>query len=220
MRELADRIATRFIRNANVLDKIYESIWGRPRQGPEPVENAFLRRIAHKLHTSLAPIPPALIRESVMQSQKRGLYSGDVKKDALAYVWYTLMENRRSWPSMSLKERKALFATLSILSFFGGIPKYKGVLRLPDPDLEESVDEVVLSLAKWSLQIIQTDVKDTFYRICDAEGKGYVKKTDDFSSSTEAGYFLAYSFRLQIREKPLMFDVDDPFMLERLFELF
>ena len=211
--KMSNRIAARHIRAKKFWEKLYQAVWGTPSRGPEPIENKHLQVIARRFLASLSPIPKALIRETVSLATKNGFYTGDHKKDALAYLWYVLMENRSSWPSMSKDEYNALVAVMDYVAYSGETLKYRGVMRMPEGKTEHQIDKTIIELALWALNLIRTEVKTNLTNICKDEGKTYVKETEEFKGATGAAYFLQYSFKKNLREKPLMFQRHQPFVL-------
>ena len=217
--KMSSRVAHRHLQANRLWDALYQMLWGAPAKGPEPVENKYLYSIAQRFLKALSFIPKAFIRESVNLGKVNGIYSGDHKQDALAYVWFILMESRKTWPPMPIDEYNALSAVVDLVAYSGETLKYRGALRLPDGIVEEQVDQTISGLAKWCLALIRKTVKDTYYSICKDEGTRYVKESDRFKNGASAGMFLSSSFRRNLRERPLMFQKYDPFVIEKFFKI-
>jgi hypothetical protein len=211
--QLAIVVASRHKKASKLWDNLYMAIWG-PGESSDPIENKYLQEIAKDFLTTLNIVVKPFIRETVSLGEKNGIYTGNAKKDALAYLWYVLMENQKSWPPMAVDEYKALSAVVSYIGFSGDSLKYRGVLRLPDGVVEEQIDKTIVELAQWCLKFIRGPIKKMFYSICGNKGKKYVKQTDLFKGGSAPGLFLAYTFKRRLREFPLSFQRHFPFVME------
>ena len=162
-----------------------------------------LNTMAVALQRGAEKIFPAFIRETVYLSKAVGLM--DESAAPLSYVWWSLMEAKKYWPTMSRPEKTALLLMTSLLGQSGKVPNYRASPTRPgDMGYEQKVERVLQGLAKWSLEKNGESNKQ-FNSLAAKSAKSVLKATPELGTLKYAEYFIQFALRKRLDKESWMF---------------
>ena len=116
--------------------------------GPKLSEDEILDQMAKSLVQVVLDMAKPIIRQVLLTANANGF-----PVEFLQYVFWTLVENQRHWPSSLTKpQKKALALMREILLVSGEIPAYRSGLEVPSIDTEDALDATLRELSNWMLK--------------------------------------------------------------------
>lgn len=89
--------------------------------------------------------------DTVIAQVRDQMQKARVPAKYLPYVFFTLVESKEFWPSMTPEQTESLKMALRIMNTAGKTPSYQRGLQVPDfADAEAVMDQVILGLATWA----------------------------------------------------------------------
>ena len=86
----------------------------------------------------------SVVRQIAFEADKAGM-----PMEFLQYVFYTLNEQQRRWPSLTKDQKKSLSWALRLVNETDAMPRYHAGLQVPPTEYEFTVDAAIQALAVW-----------------------------------------------------------------------
>jgi len=139
--------------------------------------------------------------DTVVAEVRNQMQKARVPAKYLPYVFFTLMESKEFWPSMTPDQEESLKMALRIMNTAGKTPSYQRGLQVPDfADAEAVMDQVILGLAVWA----DKPLRDILWRGLGQKVKAFAPEVEKILKipATDSATKLLLKLRQVARNNP------------------
>ena len=153
----------------NWLGKLWRKVFRKEvRKDPPPEsprdtydeENRLIARIGQDFWEVVRGQSKPTVRQIVLTANQAG-----VPSEALQYVFWILMEQKGSWPSIPRDQKMALLQALRVIVAEDDLPNYRQGFQMLSPEHEEAVQDTIRRLGVWAISTLRTTIMSGYWGI-------------------------------------------------------
>ena len=147
------------------------------RKSPETVAKTALEALSGKI----VGRANSVVRQIAIEADKAGM-----PMEFLQYVFYTLNEQQRRWPSLTANQKKSLNWALRLINETNAMPRYHAGIEVPPTEHEFTVDVAIKELAAWCNTVLFRDVLKDYKDVLKKHAKAYGKASPECAKVAES----------------------------------
>jgi len=137
-----------------------------------------------------------LVRQMLARSAKKGL-----PKELAKYLFFTVVEQKATWPAMPPSSVKALSVGVSLMLDAGVVPDYRTGMSIPQGDQESDIDQLIKDIAFWCVRDMTISLLQTYSRLLEKYAPAFALARPDISQQNRTTYLDSY-LQVTLRQHP------------------